>query len=419
MIDPVTAGRRREVTRLAAALDHAVAALDVLLPAGPEMLAGSGFFTRTKLAAETALLLHAASRAETDGQLTGRLRGISERLRGPARSQELLAWARLRPAIIPELSVAHRVLTAYGQPDVNFDEALDRAAATCSVAPVERLPWKQIERGWQVELGRPARPDFAAIDASATALGTRQDAIFATRDEVYGLTHALIYHTDFGHRCPPLPRALDEIVADAGSALARCLDEDDFDLGAEVLLTWPYSLTPFDPVAAFGLQVLRSIHDEIGYLPSMTLREDEYAALGEGERPAYYYKEAYHTEYVMGLLTAAILAPDVKPTPQLAECEAGVAAARRLRDQLPDRAHTPLWEESFESLTPSEQGALVPLLADVGVRRIVRSGRFSALPAFLTSAVSALADIRVPPTPAVEQGVELLSRLSSGPDPFR
>ena len=415
MIDVVTSERRREILRLAAVLDHAVATLDTLLPSGRALQVASDFFTRTKLVTETALLLHAASRADVDGQLDGRLESIAKRLLGPARSPELLAWARLRPAIIPELSVSHRILTGFGKPDTNFDDALRHATEISSVAPVERIPWKQIERNWQVELGAPVGEHVTVIDTAGTAMGACQDAIFATREEVYGLTHALIYHTDFGHRSPPLPRDVDEIVADAGSALARCLDDDDFDLGAEVLFTWPYTRTAWSAVATFALYVLRRTDDEVGFLPSMTLREAEYAVLGDSERNTYYYKESYHTVYVMGLLTSAILTHGINPIPSLVQCEAGTAAAQRLHDLLPEPEQMPLWQESFDALSPAERGALIPLLADVGVRRIVREGTFSELPHFLEAAITALATIQVLPTPAVRQGVELLQRLASGP----
>ncbi len=410
MVDTVLGGRRREVIRLAAVLDHADAALDTLLPRGRELVVGSDFFTRTKLAAETALLLHAASRADAD--LGDRLPRIAERLRYPARAPELLAWVRLRPAIIPELSVAHCVLTAFGDPDPGVDAALADAASTCSVAPIERLPWKQVERAWQAELGAPLGPHPVVVDLTATALGCRQDAVFATREEVYGLTHVLIYHTDFGHRCPPLPRPVDEVVADSGSALARCLDDDDFDLGAEVLFTWPYTRTPWSPVAAFGLHVLRRVDDEVGYLPSMTLRGEEFAGLQGEERTRYYFKEAYHTVYVMGLLAAATLAPGVETSPELAECPEGTQWAERLRDLVPRVASRPQWEDVYDGLTGAQQGALVPFLADVAVRRAVRVGEFGRLPAILSASLTALADVGLEPTPAVEQAVELLHRLS-------
>lgn len=415
MVGSTASARRREVQRLAAVLDHADAALTTLLPSDSGESAGRDFFTRTKLASETALLLYAAYRA--DPALVDRVRDIAARLRKSARSPELLAWARLRPQLIPELSVAHWVLSALGDADSGVDMALRDAAGSCSVAPVERLPWKQVERFWQVDLGAPDGGRPPSPDAGTTALGERQDALFATREEVYGLTHALIYLTDFGHRSAPLPRSVDEISADAGSALARCLDDDDFDLAAEVLMTWPYARTSWSPEAAFGLHVLRSVDTELGFLPSMTLRSEEYDSLPPEKRSNYYYREAYHTVYVMGLLTSATLASGVDTAAKLVGYPEGAAWSARLLDQTPQSANTPLWEGIFRTLTASEQGALTPLLADVAIRRTVKAADYARLPSLLQTALQASIALGWAPTPILVQGVELMHRLAGAVTP--
>lgn len=144
----------------------------------------------------------------------------------------------------------------------------------------------------------------------------------------------------------------------------------------------------------------------------MTLRSEEFAALAGEERTRYYFKEAYHTVYVMGLLAAATLAPGVETSPPLAEVPAGAAWAERLRDLVPTTVQRPQWENLFDDLTPAQQGALVPFLADVAVRRAVRVGEFGRLPAILSASLTALADLGLDPTPALEQGVDLLRRLA-------
>lgn len=303
------AGRQRETERLAAVLGHAEATLDALGLDAAERGGDLGFFTRTKVAAETSLLLLAAHRARLGTSTDAVIQRIGRRLCAAARSPELLAWVRLRPHILPELAVPHLVLATLGLPDAAFSAALARAAAGTSVAPAERLPWKQIERCWQVELGAPTPSAPVAPHVAATALAARQDALFATREEAYAFTHALIYHTDFGTRQPPTPRPPAELAQDAAGLLARCLDEDDFDLAAEALFAWPYLRRPWDATAAFGLHVLRLVDDEVGFLPSMTLSQDHFATLTGDDARRYFYAESYHTAYVMGLLTAATLSP--------------------------------------------------------------------------------------------------------------
>ncbi|MDA8438992.1 MAG: hypothetical protein M0Z51_09045 [Propionibacterium sp.] len=228
--------------------------------------------------------------------------------------------------------------------------------------------------------------------------------MFATREEVYGLTRALSCHTDFGHRCPPLRRPLDEIVADAGSALARCLD-DDFDLGAEGPFTWAYTRTPWSPVAAFGLHVRRDVGGEVGYLASTTLRSEESPDRPGRERTRYYFKEAHHSVCVMGLLTAATLAHGTGPGPPLAEHPDGTQWADRLRELVP----ASLVGGDLRRAHRFSAGAPVPFLAEGAVR----TGEFDRLAGVLSAAPSAMADLALEPTQAVEQGVELLHRLSA------
>lgn len=409
--DPVDGRRRELIGRLAAVLGHAQETLDALLVEDPADEQRPDFFTRTKLVAETSLLLYAAARADTGGLLERRLDELRRSLRGPARGGDVLAWTHLRPSIIPELTVAHWVLTALGDPDPRFDDALAGAQRQCSVGLLERLPWKGLERSWHHELGAPgARPLPEAVH-TLTSLAERGDALFATREEVYAFTHALIYHTDFGHRLPPTPRPVTELLEDAGSSLARCLDDDDFDLGAEVLFTWPYLRRPWDATSAFGLHVLLAVDREVGILPSMTLRAQHYDGLDEARRRTYFFAETYHTVYVLGLLISALLAPGVQAGPPLAQDAARAGEADRMIALLLPPEAPRQWEARLALLTPAQRGALLPLLTDVAARRAVRAADYGRLREVLVAHL----DSGVAPTPCVVQSAELLARLAGLP----
>lgn len=402
-------GRQRETQRLAAALAHARHTVDALLT---ETAGGAeeGFFTRTKLAAETSLLLYAAHRVQAEPDLTPTIDAIATRLCAAARSPELLTWVRLRPHLLPELSVAHLVLTRLGHVDEPFAQALVDAAGTCSVDPVERLPWKQIERTWQHQMGAPGAGEPLTPSVAHTALAARQDALFATREEVYSFTHALIYHTDFGTRLPPLPRPAAALAEDASSALARCLDEDDFDLAAELLFTWPYTRQPWGPTAVFALRVLRAVDDELGFLPSMTLDADRHAELDASAARRYFLRESYHTVYVMGLLSAASLAPGVDPAPELSAPSARVSLADELWDLMPPPLQERRWPAVLQRLDAAQRAALCPMLADIGVRRAIRQGDFRRARDIITT----VSDADLPLTPALQQAAEVLVRLAAG-----
>ncbi|AQP44097.1 DUF6895 family protein [Tessaracoccus flavus] len=403
-------GRQREEQRLAAVLGHAEATLDALeLDTGKH--SHEDFFTRTKLAAETSLLLLATHRAQLGPGMDERVRRIGSRLTAAARSIELLTWVQLRPHILPELSVPHLVLSAVGLPDEDFAAALAHAAQTTSVAPTERLPWKQIERCWQHDLGAPACLPPLAARLEATALAARQDALFATREEVYSFTHALIYHTDFGHRQPGLPRPAGDLVEDAGSALARCLDDDDFDLAAEVLFTWPYLRQSWDATSVFGLRLLRDVDDEVGFLPSMTLSQERFRELDGDAARRYFYAESYHTVFVLGLLTAATLSPGIETCPGSVAAPELAHVAEQVLDLMPAAEHHRQWEQVARDLPSVERGALVPMLGDIAVRRAVRQSDFRRV----REIVETVLDSGATAGTATIQGAELVLRLGSSP----
>jgi len=79
------------------------------------------------------------------------------------------------------------------------------------------------------------------------------DLLNGSRDDVYAFTHALMYVTDFNIRPRRLPRRRAAILAEAEAALARCLDEQDYDLGGEVLLAWPLTGRSWSPGSGLRL----------------------------------------------------------------------------------------------------------------------------------------------------------------------
>src|SRR5699024_3835411 len=98
-----------------------------------------------------------------------------------------------------------------------------------------------------------------------------------------------IYASSFGAARPVLARPEGDLMADLEAMTARCLDEDDYDLGAEVLLSWPFLRADWTPTETFALQVLAEVTDSFGILPSMTLQSDACAELDPAEQGAYYF----------------------------------------------------------------------------------------------------------------------------------
>ncbi|GAB3190387.1 DUF6895 family protein [Nesterenkonia suensis] len=411
--------RRGElISRLVATLDFAQQASAHLLTA-PESDttdddASPAFLRRAKFVCETALLLHLASKVPNPPRrLTSRIDELATVLAPHARDEKTALWMRLRPAMAAELGVAHLCLTTLGHPDQRFHEEYCAALSSTSVGPAERMAWKDLEAAWHRELGAPL-PELD-LDAATrrTAYNQGQDVISASREACYAVTHGLIYASGFGAHRPALVRAEPELLADIDAMTARCLDEDDFDLGAEVLLTWPLIRGTWSPTATFSLRVLDHVTEAFGILPSMTLRSSTCAELDPAAQARYYFRESYHTEYVWGLLMAAILRT-ARPVPQRpAPAPPGRGAiADRLIGLLPPRSPEPQWLDVLAATEPDERGALVPLLADVGVRRAVLAKDFARAHEIVLTFLEAEA----PPTSMIIQAGELLTRLARSAD---
>lgn len=413
---PIKAWPREDlVRRLSETLDVAMKALPILTASSYQGDSdGLKFLERQKFVDETALLLYAVTRVAPDPELQERVRALAEALAPFARDDWALSWIRSRPAFAAEISLGHLCLTKMGFPCVEFDTQLKAATGTSDVGLPERVAWKDIEAIWQQGLGASV-PELDFETALArTAVSQRQDALFATRKEVYAVTHGLVYATDFGHRHIRIPRGHAEMLDDAGSALARCLDEDDFDLASEVLWSWPCLRAPWSAAATFAFSVMVRVSDEIGIIPSMSLRHNEFAELPTPEaRASYFYRESYHAVYVLGLLLAATLLPGAAPpaAPLRNMDDRAAMAARQLATLLLATNSQPQWHTQFAELEPSQQAALIPLIVDVGVRRAVKAADFDRLREVLT--VFLAADVGAP-TAAVAQGVDLIQRLAAG-----
>ena len=143
-----------------------------------------------------------------------------------------------------------------------------------------------------------------------STLNRPMDVLCGSRDDIYAFTHALMFVTDFAiGPCRRLPRRRAVILTEAEAALARCLDEQDYDLAAEVLLAWPLTGRQWSPAAVFGFCVLARVEDTAGFLPAPSTRLQRFQQLQGDRRTEYLLATAYHTAYVMGLLCSAALRP--------------------------------------------------------------------------------------------------------------
>ncbi len=402
--------------RLALALEIAERAVVVL---GTDGYGGDGrdALRPEKVLAETALLLvasrSAVADAPVDSELGPRHRRLAETLVPFGRNERVAALVTLEPSVSLEHGFVHIALTQIGMPDARFDRLLGAAQAAAAARSRERLPHRRLEQAWMRRLAG-LRDDGSAADLADRAdvatsiLAHPLDALASTSDDAYAFTHALMYAGELGARVPRLPRR-PAVEADAEAALGRCLDDEDFDLGGEVLLTWPLLRRPWSAAATFGFACLAAIEDEAGFLPGLSVSTEAFAALEGEERTRYAVAMSYHTAYVMGLLCAVSLHPGpVPPTtvPKSRRHRGATDALARLADGAGSSGRPRHWESRFAGLAAGQRDALAPLVLAIRLRRAARDRNLALVQALLRLA----ADFDLLDAPAPRQALELLGR---------
>jgi hypothetical protein len=365
-----------------------------------------------KIVAEAAMLLRAVRRvpADVSAEMARSAEALASRLIPHARSTRVLVGIALHPPLALDYAAAHIVLSSAGWPDAGFDGVL-RSSLNANGTGRERVPHRELEQAWLRRLaGDPPQESIQSI-LPRTALGTGVDVLFGTRDDVYALTHALLYATDFGGRLPPLPRADDEILSEAQSALAGALDDDDYDLAGELLLAWRLLAADTQPVPSFAFRVLAAVEDEVGFLPSLAIDGEGYERHPADARREYVTATTYHTAFVMGLLCAvALRRPETGPGPTDGRTAPPEAVAALLAE-LEDRETQPQWLKQLGRLPEEHQGALAPLVRDVALRRAARRLDLVALRRVLALSLEA----RITPSPAALQAARMVGRLARTP----
>jgi hypothetical protein len=235
------------------------------------------------------------------------------------------------------------------------------------------------------------------------------DLLSSSREDIYAFTHALMYATGFNFSPRRLPRSRKTILAEAEALLGRCLDEQDYDLGGELLLAWPLTGNSWSAAAAFAFRVLARVEDLAGFLPSFSTRLERLDKLLNEERTNYLLATAYHTIYVMGMLCAAALQPGRTPPKSIPIRGAASGSAVRMLQYLDAEGQIPHWREELNKLTEPETDAIASFLLDLAVRRQIVRRDFGTLRKLLELAyTSNLAN-----TPTSSQAAEMLARLAT------
>lgn len=323
-----------------------------------------------KVVAETAmLLLCVASVQHLSGGLRERVGNLVALLAPLARSESMLAGLCADPGLAHDHAVAHAIVSRLGYPDPLVDRLLLECKALDSQFGPERLPLCRLEQEWLARVWGACTPVYHERGLlGRSMLGRQIDVLGATRFDVYSFTHAIIYATDFGGRQTRLPRPKSMIAADADAVLSLSLDIDDFDMTAELTMTWPMLALEWSPTATFAFGLMAAAHDQLGFLPGPTFEAKQYEASTDDARSHYIFATSYHTTYVMGMLCAAALREGCCP-PKVVAAAGSAGSSSAFVSLLKETAKRPRWRAAFDLFSPSQQDAVAPLILTILLRR--------------------------------------------------
>jgi hypothetical protein len=364
---------------------------------------------RQKIIAETAMLLLCVEPVRgSDQRIREQFESLAALLIPQARHEDVICALCLDPGLAWDHSVAHVILRRLGFPNPNIDRLLSDGLAMGPDFGPERTPVRRLEREWLARLwnmGKRHRHRKSRHLADSM-LGKRMDVLGSSRLDIYAFTHAVMYASDLGGRRVKLARSRASIGADADASLAYSLDSNDFDLTAELLLTWPMLGLAWSPTATFAFRILTSVQDNVGVLPGLAFDLARYRELKNGERMRFGLTTSYHTTYVMGFLCAAALRRGRGPPPEVACARRSTGAGSAIERLIGASRVACCWEESFRALSPRQKDSVASFSLTALLRRARTAGDLRLLRQALEVAVTH----NVALGPAPTQAAALLRR---------
>ncbi|MGH8215953.1 MAG: DUF6895 family protein [Rhodanobacteraceae bacterium] len=368
-------------------------------------------FGPDKPLAETAMLLYVSAATGGVARRELQIDDLCLLLVPLARSVRTALAIALHPTICFQLAMPHILLTRLGLEDARFDRLLALSSDSPASRGREILAHRALEGCWLRSAWSAAAPSREFADAVANSVMSHPlDLLWGSRDDAYAYTHTFMYFSDFGRSLPPLPRARSELVEESTALLMRSLLVEDFDLAAEVLMTWPLMCADWTPAATFGFRVLAELEDRVGFLPAGNGVPEKFQLLNGAERTKYALAASYHTAYVMGMLCALAVGPGRAPPTEIIGPLVPATLVETLLSMIP-AADTP-WQTTFRKLRVEEQRTLAPVLLDIALLTKVRSHDLSCAAGLLDIAVGHdLAD-----TPICAQAAQLIQRVAACTD---
>lgn len=353
------------------------------------------------------LLRCVSSLAETEPRIGRSITALAELLIPYAQGDWLKASLFRDPGLALEDAAAYIQLSGLGYGDRCFDALLGEILREGEVGGPERVPNHQLEHQWLRRIWREDSANETELTAllSQTCIGRSLDVLGANVLDLYAFTHVILYATDMGQlQTVRWPRPVAEIVADAEAALAVALDADNFDLGVELLWTWPMLRLPWSAAATFGFGVAAAAQDAHGFLPGPAYSATDAEALSADQRESYILRTSYHSTFVMGFLCAAALRSG--PAPPVIVTKSDADVDRLISPLVQRHSKDATWQDAFTHLDAAQQALLTGFVLSIVLRR-ARSHQDLQL---IRDCMKVALQLDGPQGPAVHQALALLRR---------
>jgi len=248
------------------------------------------------------------------GALATRARTLGRVMRLPHLSPAFALPVHLREQVLGDSGLAARLLR--------------RSLQHPLVDGLERYPFRRLDVAWIKALfGLTDQARDPALIRS-TCLAMPVHPIYASLTDVYALTHAFAYDTDFGHACPSAAYDLQAVERTLQATASFALCEGDADVLAEVLMcAWAMPEPPWWAPAL--TDVVLALWQRFGFVPPADFEFGIAAASSRPEdRQRYMLRATYHPTTVAGLMAAVAWAAAGRP-PSSHRAESARHAARR------------------------------------------------------------------------------------------
>jgi hypothetical protein len=354
------------------------------------------------LIAETAVLLLAASNVASYSAIGPRIMRVASLLLPHAHSLRILRAICLEPAAAFEHATAHICLKRLGYYDCDFDSMLDLAAAAQASDGRERTPHRMLEQEWLKQgwlYPEGMRRLRCGAHIANSALNRPIDLLQGSRGDIASLPHALMYMTDFNLFPRTLPRSRETLLAEAEGMLARCLEEQDYALAAEVLLAWPLTGASWSPAAAFAFRVLIRAEDAGDVLQPLLHNANEKAQAGEATRPSM---------FGMAMLYIASLNDQRMPPMRIPRSTVRMGTLSSVLDCVDFDETRTLWQDELDELDPDERESLADFLLSMALHREFGRRDFAAMQRLLEVGRS----LALAGSPLTTQAAEMMARVA-------